>query len=216
MIKTPKRLITHGCSFTFGEELENPAKQCWPAHLAARLEVPTLLNLARPAYSNDHVMQDLLKLDLKMDHDLVIIGLTSFTRLLFFNDDGWFTTIPNIHSGSYDKFINCFFKEINVEWLFERYLTHIVYMQEYLKARHVKFMFFNAIDNINNHKTPLSKYQTLTDKINTDKFYGWPFASFQTIIGNNPTMLRGHPTESQHKQLAEMFELKLKLLYEYH
>lgn len=214
MKKTPKRLITHGCSFTFGEELENPAKQCWPAHLATRLEVSELVNLARPAYSNDNVMNDLLKLDLKMDHDLVVIGLTSFVRLLFVNDNGWFTTIPSTQDSSTDKFINCFFKEINVEWLFERYLTQIVYMQEYLKSRHVKFMFFNAINNIDQH-TDLSKYQSIIDKIDTGKFRGWPYFSFQSIIGDQPTMPRGHPTEKHHKTLAEILETKLKAIYDY-
>jgi hypothetical protein len=87
-------------------------------------------------------------------------------------------------------------------------------MQEYLKARHVKFMFFNALHNISNH-TDLTKHQSLINCIDTSKFFGWPETSFQSTYGEEPTMPRGHPTESQHKQLAEMFELKLKLLYEY-
>lgn len=213
MNKTPKRLITHGCSFTFGEELENPAKQCWPAHLAKNLNIPNLVNLARPAFSNDQVMRDLLRLDLKMDHDLVVIGLTSFTRLLFVDDDGWYTTIPSIQHGPREKFINCFFKQTNIDWLFERYLTQIIYMQEYLKTRHVKFMFFNAIHNINNN-TDLEKYQLLINSIDTSKFFGWPETSFQSTYGEEPIMPKGHPTEEQHIQLAKMLASTFKVVYD--
>lgn len=215
MIKPLQRLIVHGCSFTFGEELANPAEQCWATHLANRLKIPNVVNLARPAYSNDHVMEDLLTLDLKMDHDLVVIGFTSFTRLLFVDDDGWYTTIPSVSLGSREKFINCFFKQTNIDWLFKRYLTQILYIQNYLQTSHVKFMLFNSIHNVDNNSI-LSSHHELVEKINKSTFIGWPVVSFQSLIGDRATMPKGHPTEEHHIELAELLESKFRKIYDYY
>ena len=215
MIKPLQRLIVHGCSFTFGEELEDPTNQCWAAHLANRLKIPTVINLARPAYSNDHIMEDLLTLNLKMDHDLVVIGLTNFTRLLFVDDYGWFTTIPSVAHGPREKFINCFFKQTNIDWLFKRYLTQVLYIQNYLQTSHVKFMLFNALHNIDND-TVLSNHTELIEKINKTTFIGWPGVSFQSLVGYRQFMPKGHPTHEHHIELAEFLEINFRKIYDYY
>jgi hypothetical protein len=49
-------LVTNGCSFTFGDELENPRTQAWPALLAKRLGLP-IVNLALPGTGNDCILR---------------------------------------------------------------------------------------------------------------------------------------------------------------
>jgi hypothetical protein len=49
-------LVTNGCSFTFGDELENPKTQAWPALLANKLGLP-IVNLAQPGTGNDCILR---------------------------------------------------------------------------------------------------------------------------------------------------------------
>lgn len=49
-------LVTNGCSFTFGDELEDPKTQAWPALLAKRLGLP-IVNLALPGTGNDCILR---------------------------------------------------------------------------------------------------------------------------------------------------------------
>lgn len=49
-------LVTNGCSFTFGDELEDPKTQAWPALLAKKLGLP-IVNLALPGTGNDCILR---------------------------------------------------------------------------------------------------------------------------------------------------------------
>jgi hypothetical protein len=48
--------VTNGCSFTFGDELDDPKTQAWPALLAKRLGLP-IVNLALPGSGNDCILR---------------------------------------------------------------------------------------------------------------------------------------------------------------
>lgn len=47
-------ILTNGCSWTYGDELENPRQQAWPALLANRLKIP-LVNIAVKGSGNDAI-----------------------------------------------------------------------------------------------------------------------------------------------------------------
>lgn len=209
---TFNRLVTLGCSFTYGEELSNPKEQAWPSQLSKNLRIPTLLNLGKSAYSNDQIMYDLLNLNFDQNEDLIVIGLTSYSRIYFEDDFNWITTIPNSFRNDKNAFINQIFKNVSTNFLIKRYLMQIIYMQEYLEKNNLKWLFFNALVNIT-EKDNVSKYENLIKKVNADKFYGWPYDNWQNIIGEDQTMPRGHPTFEQHKHLSIILENKLKLLY---
>lgn len=49
-------LVTNGCSFTFGDELDDPKTQAWPALLAKKLNLP-IVNLALPGTGNDCILR---------------------------------------------------------------------------------------------------------------------------------------------------------------
>ena len=83
------RLVTFGCSFTYGHGLEdchiepnkpgpNPSKLAWPSLLANMLGLE-VMNCSNPGASNIHILWKLLNFDFK-DDDLCVIMWTHFGR----------------------------------------------------------------------------------------------------------------------------------------
>lgn len=84
----PARLIViNGCSYTRGQELEEPANQCWPAHLSRLTGIP-VENISRDGASNRRIVRSTVELltDAMRRHDvtaadtLVMIMWTSLSR----------------------------------------------------------------------------------------------------------------------------------------
>lgn len=95
-----KRLVTYGCSNTFGEGLPDkwdainkvciynnePSKYAWPQLLANNLKIECL-NLAKEGTSNKFITNSILNTKFKKD-DIVVIVWTYYSRSCFFQDDG--------------------------------------------------------------------------------------------------------------------------------
>lgn len=194
------RLVTHGCSFTYGEELSN-ASLAWPYILADKIGAK-VTNLAQPGYSNDAMIQDLLKEDLV--DSFVIVAWTSYLRVQMVDKDGWFTISPGkIHRKKNDNEQRVRFSElaarlIDEGWLYERWLTHVVLLQSYLKQHDIDYRFINTFDN----QKHIREHELLT-QIDTDKFIGWPHDGI--VEWAYPCSLgpRGHPLEDGHQKIAE-------------
>ena len=216
---TIKRLITHGCSFAYGEELGSPSSSSWPALVAEHLKVD-LLNLAKPAYSNDSIVSDLIATDLNREHydDLVIVGWTSYLRLEFVDDEGWFSTLPNSKqaAGHRQEISNLVLTYANDKWLYRRWLTQVILLQEYLKSKHIKYLFFNAFDTQtkNIKYKNVSQFKTLFDKIDTKLFVGWPNQGMVEWAYPSPIGPRGHPLELGHKKTSDHLLENLKAIYD--
>ena len=215
---TIKRLITHGCSFAYGEELVSPSSSSWPALVAEHLKVD-LLNLAKPAYSNDSIVSDLIATDLNREHydDLVIVGWTSYLRLEFGDDDSRFTIGPNVRQfGHRREILDLVLKYANDKWLYRRWLNQIVLLQEYLKSKQIKYLFFNAFDNQtkNIEYKNIPQFKTLFDKIDTSRFVGWPDQGMVEWAYPSPVGLRGHPLELGHEKTADYLLKSLRTIYD--
>lgn len=215
---TIKRLITHGCSFAYGEELGDPSSSSWPALVAEHLKVD-LLNLAKPSYSNDGIVADLVATSLNQEHydDLVIVGWTSYLRLEFIDDEGWFSTLPNYkQAGHRQEISDIILKYANDKWLYRRWLTQVILLQEYLKSKHIKYLFFNVFDtqkkNIEYKNIP--QFKTLFNKIDTSRFVGWPDQGMVEWAYPSPVGPRGHPLELGHKKTADHLLENLKAIYD--
>ena len=83
-----KRLITFGCSNTFGQGLDDPNTQAWPVVLAGMLSVP-VINLGTPGASNLEILTTILNFKFKQD-DCVVIGWTYPVRDLIFKKPSLF------------------------------------------------------------------------------------------------------------------------------
>jgi len=194
------RLITHGCSFTYGEELPNPSLS-WPSLVATKLGCQ-VINFAQPGYSNDAIVQDLLQADLS--DATVIVGWTSYLRMQIVDANGWFTVAPGkVFKKQNDSEHRKMFSELassllDEQWLYKRYLGQIVLLQNYLKQNNVKYKFVNAFDNqhhITDHK--------LLSKIDTSNFIGWSNEGMTEWAYPSKRGTRGHPLEEGHEKIAQ-------------
>jgi len=79
------RLITFGCSHTFGEGLDNPNKESWPVKLSKLLDKP-LINKGIGGCSNRKIQHNVIQTDFNKD-DIVIILWTYADRYHFFTDE---------------------------------------------------------------------------------------------------------------------------------
>jgi lysophospholipase L1-like esterase len=82
-IKSMQRLVTFGDSITYGQYLDDPKSQSWPAILGGMLDVP-VENRAVPGSGNLEILNDILNFKFK-DNDIVIIGWSFIYRDLIFN-----------------------------------------------------------------------------------------------------------------------------------
>lgn len=78
---TISHLVVNGCSFTYGDGLDDPTTQAWPALLANKLGVP-VVNIAMGGTSNDRIYRKTVDYFLKDvgSNPFYIIGMTSDTR----------------------------------------------------------------------------------------------------------------------------------------
>ena len=213
ILKDPKRVITHGCSFTYGEELANPTVSSWPALVAKALDAD-LLNLAQPAYSNDGIIEDLANLDIGMT-DLVIIGWTSHMRMRLVDDRGWFTTIPNtrniVNRITRANIVNQILTNVDPTWMLTRWLSQVILMQSHLESMKCKWLMFNAFDNQRQFSKDLRPW---TERIKKSSFLGWPDEGFVEWAHGLPKGPWGHPLEQGHEKTAQKILAVLKNIYD--
>ena len=79
------RLVTFGCSLTYGQALENRNKDSWPAQLGARLNLP-VHNQGRRGASTKRIWWQIVNFPFKQD-DLVVIGWTHKDRWCIIKND---------------------------------------------------------------------------------------------------------------------------------
>lgn len=204
-----KRIIAHGCSFTYGQELEDPKTQAWPMLVADNFNAE-ILNLAYSGYSNDGIIYDILRENIKSNDDFVIIMWTWYHRLLFVDNDGWYTCFPEKlklgHRGEISKLL---MSTTDQKWLYERWIDQVVLLQEYFKSNNIRYLFINAFDN---NQDMIS---TLLDKIDRKYYVGWPNFNFDSLAFDNYTRLPlGHPDVLSHRKIAEIISNKIEEIYD--
>ena len=79
------RLVTFGCSLTYGQALEDRSKDSWPAQLGARLNLP-VHNQGRCGASTKRIWWQIVNFPFKQD-DLVVIGWTHKDRWCIIKND---------------------------------------------------------------------------------------------------------------------------------
>lgn len=206
-MKIVKRLIAHGCSFTYGEELKDPANASWSALVAKHLEIDQV-SLALPGYSNDGIVQDLVRFNPDQD-DLVIVCWTTYLRMLFHDDKGWYSSVrsraldPAIDWDRRNRIVNELRMTNSDEWLYERWLTQVILLQSFLESKAIKYLFFSAFDNQDRFKHYKKKFYSLHDRINKHKFIGWPTLGFVDWSYGHPIGPFNHPLEEGHAAVAQ-------------
>jgi hypothetical protein len=202
------KILSLGCSFTRGSELEDPDQTSWPGLLSKKLNAE-IDNLAEYNGSNDMMFRKAL--ERSKDYDLIIIGWTEAHRMeVWLNDKiisarrkhpiGPFSVNHN-SAGNTLEWVKPFFtNHYNEEYFLRRWLCQVVSLQDHFKLNNQRYLFFTAFSN----DAVLSKYDLpLKDKIDTRYYLGWPGQSMMSWTSDTPYGPYGHPLELGHKKTAE-------------
>ena len=230
------KLYTNGCSFTYGDELDNPSTSCWPALIAKDLELE-LVNDAMSGGTNDRTVYRTIK-NLQSNFDIYVIAWTSYYRFTVydhFNSDINFN--PSLLNSKYKD--NAFFKNwgeiyyqhwFNELYAFKKWLQQIIQLQHVLSAHN--YIMVNTMENnllkwlspketfIQNTKK-LICFDQMTDTqildeykeiqyyntiIDKTKFVGWGTFTLAGIPASFARGESGHILEDGHRHVAEILK----------
>jgi len=208
----PRKLIyAIGDSFTYGQELPDPATQAWPVLLAERLGY-RLVNHGTPGVGNEFIVKQTIKAVAKHKPELVVIAWTSCGRQEHADEWGVYDIWPGCNSRVFDqdpvleyrkepiKYITI---NNNAEHEYRRWLRQVVLLQSFLQNHGIEYIMCNAFDNQHRFGKYYKDNQGYYDLIDDTKFVGWPNDGMVEWAHNTPHGSGGHPLEQGHKQIAE-------------
>lgn len=203
-------LFTVGCSFTFGEELPDPATQAWPALLAGRLGIQ-LVNKAKPGVGNEYLIKKTMQFVPRLKPDLVAVSWTSCGRVEFSDDAGTYTMWPGVdpvHVSHYPMehrrtLVDYLSRHNNDIHEHRRWLRDVILLQDYLKLRDVNYFFLNNFDNQTRNRMFAHRSRDYTSQIDTSRFIGWPYEGVDEWIYGLPRMPKMHPGPEAHALIAD-------------
>ncbi len=179
----------------------------WPSYLGEILDIPTVVNVAAPARSNDTIYENTIEWILEnyiskgksTDELLVVIGWSTPERKnVIIGDDktSWMTFWPAMHDDSYYKsdIAKEYFKfYVTNLWVEQEYIKRFVeqnyQLQNFFKTHNIDYYLFNAFYLTPNKAPGEWKDLSIIDNINgwanleniwADKNYNW--ASIQRSL----------------------------------
>jgi len=202
-------LYTVGDSFTYGQELQDPAASCWSKLVADGLDYQ-LINDGCPGVGNEYMIKKTMKAVSEIKPELVIVAWTSAGRVEFADEWGVYDTWPGCSSKVFDedpklgyrkqliKYITAYNNE---EHEYRKWLRQVILLQSFLTCYNIDYRFVSAFDN--QHRNKIYSDTGYTNMINTDKFIGWPLEGFVEWTYGTPRGPGGHPLEEGHQRIAE-------------
>jgi hypothetical protein len=146
-----QRLVTFGCSCTFGEALPDciitdynsakPSKFAWPSVLAGMLR-KECVNLSSPGSSNFKILDTILSTPLKKE-DVVVVMWSYFGRDMLIDDKG---RKFGFHSSDTNELVNAWASVHGLTDLMYRSWLYIHHAQLYLTSLGIDFYFLH-VDN---------------------------------------------------------------------
>ena len=196
------RLVTFGCSFTYGHGLPDchvepdlpgnaPSKHAWPNLLAKKLGYDCL-NLSVCGSGNYQILLDILRTDFKPD-DVVVIGYSYFTR---FN---YYQMIDKIGEGISASSVPAEHKRMLLNDLNVKYYDEKVYWSNWLAIQHAELLLNSK--NIKNYSflnIPGGAIENKPDLIELDNFLN----TIRVII-KDKALDKKHPGIESHRLQSE-------------
>lgn len=204
-------LYTVGDSFTYGQELANPAQHAWPSLLSNSLGYD-LVNDGLPGTGNEYLIKKTMHAVSKLKPNLVIVAWTSCGRQEHADEWGVYDTWPGCSSRVFDadpklgyrkqliKYITAYNNE---EHEYRRWLRQVILLQSFLTCYNVNYRFVSAFDNQHRNEKYKKYNQGYTGMIDVSKFIGWPTEGFVEWAYGTPHGPGGHPLEKGHQLIAE-------------
>jgi len=242
MVRKIKKLYTIGDSWTYGDELKNPKKECWPSVLSKELGCE-LVNDAQCGGPNDWMFRRTIEWasqQKSFDDTIVIVAWSEPNR----REENFNSIIYG--EKLWKKVMKYFY---NDELSHYKSICYMVSLQEFLKSKNVKYLFFQPwydilssekkLQKIRNNKSKFSDWLSFTggqfypEKLgigdiikNIDKKYvigprvlnylnEYNLYTINSRSGNNDLgdPNRGHPNKKEHKIMAKFIKEKLIELY---
>lgn len=204
-------ILTTGCSFTYGEELDFPAEQAYP-HLLGEMMEMEVINAGAMGASNEYIARTTMENVMKYSPEIVVVQWSETNRIelhanLPVNTPGRYNNYTgplqtNIRwTGQGVDFIDQYYKNWwDEEFAFYKWLWQVIGLQNFLENNYVEYVMFNAFGN----QELIQKYDMIEYMyINQDRFLGWPDEGFVEWVYGTPTKPKGHPGEKAHQIVAE-------------
>jgi len=142
-----------GCSHTYGDDLDDPATQSWPA-LVAKAKNRSFVNAAVSGGSNDRIPYHVIKNSNRYEH--FYIAWTYNERFTRYREDNnfeinWNPQLENKCYGNdhsyrdYGKLHYAFWN--NQLYNFKQWLQRIIMLQRYLESKHKTYIMINSCPN---------------------------------------------------------------------
>lgn len=146
------KIFSIGCSFTFGNELENPKQSAWPYLLAEKLN-SSVTNDAICGGTNQRTVYRTIKNSID-SYDLFIIAWTTYTRFTFYKSDNNYEInfTPQLINKIYQN--EKYFKDwgsilykvwFNELFAFKIWLQQIINLQLFLRDK--SYLMINTFPN---------------------------------------------------------------------
>ena len=196
-------ILFDGCSYTYGDELENPEKDAYP-HLVARMGLMSediardYVNLGQCGKSNDGILRTTLEFCEKNEVDIAVIQFTTFSRreLKRIRTNKYFhITAENRDEGSLE-----YYKHLqNVDDDVANFHKNKFILENYFKNNNIRYYFLN-LQNMN--KLGFHNHSSWYD-IGCKE----PIINVRQILGPRRThpenYVIGHPNKRGHELLAK-------------
>lgn len=215
------RLISFGCSLTYGQYLEDnmvkhnkryiekkgyfPSKYAWPEHLANHLNIDEVINLARPGSSNKRILHTIQNFNFQ-ENDIVFTLWSYLERYCIFYKPYTQKYITEPYTSSYeeqfgpwkkDKRSKIYYKNIYNEY------DHLVSFYTY--ANYAKMFFDN--NGIKSYQLLPKPVDTIESNWNNVKFLKTNLYNHIRAVSepfNDLAYDKKHPGPLAHKKFAEL------------
>ena len=208
------KILTLGCSFTYGSELpdcttdnfpecDQPSALAWPCLLAARLNA-TVDNLAKPGGSNARMYRLAMDQASRETYDLVVVAWTDHSRLdLQYRNRDYPCTAHSTGVHARFPWIKDYYAEHHSDshsW--QRWLTEVIGLQSWFQQREQQYRFLSFQEIL--WGPEVRQYPHLLAQVDADRYIGWRENHGMTeFMGDCPKGPGGHPLELGHQRIAE-------------
>lgn len=206
-----KRLLTIGCSFTYGEELEDPHTQSWPALIAEEFDYE-LINLGLCGGSNDYIFRQAIEYTVDDRYDLVIVQWTEPSRFEVWNE--WSSSPVNVSVNPSGEevidhmlpWVKGYYKySYNELFAFRNWAVKIQALQNYFKSIYQPYRMIGAsgLDPKGHWRDFRAQLSHLWYRVNAEHYIGWPHQGLKDWYQDTPLGPGQHPLEIGHRKIAD-------------
>lgn len=146
-------IYVDGASFTYGDELDDPVSQAWPACLSNMLNTK-VVNNAKVGKSNEHMIFDTINFCASERPKFVIVAFGPLSRKFFVRRENNFpiditvSSSNSVYQGHKElqQFQNLLFKYWS-NHLYDcwKFLQSIICLQAFLKQRNIRHLLLNTV-----------------------------------------------------------------------